>query len=97
MSDIMQQLIDERDALKAGNDRLKQELANWRDLSERVLAEKCAEDEKHCTCVIPLRAEISRLHRILEIWMYYTNRDVEWQVRKRLLDEKLINYLGEKI
>lgn len=41
-------------------DAARAELADYRDGAARVLAGQCAPDEKHCTCVPALRAELAR-------------------------------------
>jgi len=42
---------------------LEAELADWRDAAQNASGERCdpTEDEVHCACVGPLRAEITRL------------------------------------
>ena len=47
---LVETLAAERDALKA-------EVAEYREYHQRVMAEQCAPDEQHCTCVPALRAE----------------------------------------
>jgi len=41
--------------------KLAAELQDIRDSEQTILAEKCANDEKHCGCVPTLRGEIERL------------------------------------
>ena len=41
--------------------QLAAELQDIRDSEQTILAEKCANDEKHCGCVPTLRGEIERL------------------------------------
>lgn len=52
----IEQLVDENAALRA-------ELEDYRETYRRVLAEACAPDERHCTCVPALRMEIERLQQ----------------------------------
>jgi len=46
--------------------RLREELAEWKGYSKRVLAEGCAPDEVHCTCVPALRARLEQADRLAE-------------------------------
>ena len=41
--------------------RLADEVIDWREGQRRVMAENCAPDEKHCTCVPVLRKAIEEL------------------------------------
>jgi Asp-tRNA(Asn)/Glu-tRNA(Gln) amidotransferase C subunit len=45
--------------------QLVDEVADWRDTQKRIMAEDCAPDEQHCTCVPVLRREIERLRDAL--------------------------------
>ena len=51
--------------LSAGLKALE-EVEDWREGTRRVMAEECAPDEKHCTCVPTLRKEIERLKAEIE-------------------------------
>ena len=44
---------------------LTEELEDWRDNACRVLAEECAPDEMHCSCVPVLRRRIAELEAAL--------------------------------
>jgi hypothetical protein len=45
-------------------ERLREELADWREAAETAAGETCG-DEKHCTCVPLLRMEIERLRAVI--------------------------------
>lgn len=45
--------------------RSEDELQEWKDDAEIVLAEKCATDEKHCGCVVHLRRRIKELEAVV--------------------------------
>jgi hypothetical protein len=53
-----------RDCLEAASEieRLREELDDWRGSARRAADEDCG-DERHCTCVGPLRSEIERLRK----------------------------------
>ncbi len=43
--------------------RLEKELEDWRDSQRRIMSEVCPGDERHCTCVPPLRREVKALEK----------------------------------
>lgn len=49
--------------LTVDNARLRTELDDRDEAHRRVMAEQCAPDERHCTCVPALRAEVRRLQK----------------------------------
>ena len=51
----------ERDTLRAENARLTARITDYEDDHRAVVAEKCAPDERHCSCVPHLRNEVRRL------------------------------------
>lgn len=51
-------------ALCAELERLQTELADRDEMHRRVVNEQCAPDERHCSCVPTLRAEITRLRDV---------------------------------
>jgi chromosome segregation ATPase len=53
-------------AQKAEANKLRIRLADWQDTHNQIMEEKCAGDEKHCTCVPSLRVEIKRLTAEIE-------------------------------
>ena len=55
--------------LSAGLKALE-EVEDWREGTRRVMAEECAPDEKHCTCVPDLRREIERLQNLIVEWHF---------------------------
>jgi len=48
-------------ALIAEVERLRERIADFEDDFRKVTSETCAPDERHCSCVPHLRAEVSRL------------------------------------
>jgi len=42
----------------------RRQLAEWQEAGERVMAEKCPSDEKHCTCVPLLRRQLAALQDV---------------------------------
>jgi hypothetical protein len=42
-------------------DELRAKLADWQETYANIVAERCAPDEHHCTCVPALRAHIKEL------------------------------------
>lgn len=54
------------DRIKAENEQLKEELADIEDATKGAMDEKCDLDERHCTCVPLLRAEVKQLRAIVE-------------------------------
>lgn len=93
-------MITQKDAYRisgAGNgdpEEQKRAMAYWREHGTtdgfETIKEQIRRMEKE-------KKEENRIHKILDIWMHYTNRDVEGQIRQRLLDDKLINDFNEKI
>ena len=61
MQERLVRLIEGGKKIKAENERLKDELSAIAEAHKQVMSEQCAPDEKHCTCVPVLRAEINRL------------------------------------
>jgi hypothetical protein len=57
-------LINRNLALKAEIKSLKQYKADIDEAHKQVMSESCPPDEKHCTCVPILRAEIARLREV---------------------------------
>lgn len=57
---------DELNTLRAERDAARAELQLYKDDRASVLAEECAPDEQHCTCVPGLRAEIKSLQAELQ-------------------------------
>lgn len=53
-------VIAERDSLRAELDDYKRDHA-------QVMAERCASDEKHCSCVPHLRAEVEKLRAVASL------------------------------
>lgn len=47
--------------LRVECDRLRAEVADWRETQRSVIEEKCPTDEVHCTCVPMLRKELAEL------------------------------------
>ena len=52
--------------LEAEVARLTADLNDRDEAHRRILAEECAPDERHCSCVPALRAEVARLRAALE-------------------------------
>lgn len=46
---------------------LAEELLDFKQSAERVLSETCPSDERHCGCVVYLRAEIERLRKVIDL------------------------------
>lgn len=44
---------------------LKERLAEYDETYRRILAEECAPDEQHCTCVPALRMRIAEAERVI--------------------------------
>lgn len=53
----------DQEAWKEQAERAQARLDEYEETARRILAEDCAPDEKHCTCVPALRAEIERLKK----------------------------------
>jgi len=51
----------EAGALVAEVERLRERIADFEDDFRKVTSETCAPDERHCSCVPHLRAEVERL------------------------------------
>ena len=60
MLEMQQQCIDQR--LRA--DRLQETLDDWQETHRQIMAEECAGDEIHCTCVPNLRRRIVELEKV---------------------------------
>lgn len=59
---------DQISMLKGENERLTKYIEDYEDDTRKVLADECAPDEKHCTCVPVLRAENERLkNKLMDI------------------------------
>lgn len=63
---------------KAEAERLCAELADWKDSHAAVMAEKCAPDERHCSCVPNLRRELAEAVGLLR-----RMRDSLWAVDRQ--------------
>ena len=48
------------------NADLQEKLDEYTEVFNRVIAEQCAPDERHCTCVPSLRMEINTLREIIK-------------------------------
>lgn len=59
--DTLPEWLTERTCLLNDIDALKARVADWEEERARILAEECAPDEKHCTCVPVLRARVAEL------------------------------------
>jgi len=70
-------------------DELRAKLADWQETYARIVAERCAPDEHHCTCVPALRAEIAWLETARE-------KATMHLVRASKLDAALQFYAGRK-
>jgi hypothetical protein len=55
------QLVVQRDEARAEVERLRERVRDYEDDAKTVLADRCALDERHCSCVPHLRQEVERL------------------------------------
>ena len=76
-------LTDQISMLKGENERLTKYIEDYEDDTRKVLADECAPDEKHCTCVPVLRDIIAALKReigtLKEIKRKYREEAVEYR------------------
>ena len=62
---------------EAERDELKGKLADWQETHNNIIAERCAPDEVHCTCVPSLRKRIQELEaKLAEAETRWHNRPV---------------------
>jgi len=65
LADAAPDLLADRATMAGEIERLQARLSDCEDDARRVLADECAPDEAHCSCVPHLRREIERLRSLL--------------------------------
>lgn len=60
-------------ALQDENEEQRTKLADIDEYHRRVMAERCVDDERHCTCVPVFRAEVKRLRAVLAQYVNHDN------------------------
>jgi len=83
--------------LEAEVEQLRTYEADWRGSVSRIMAESCASNEVHCTCVPVLRKEVERLNKEILNWSELCTCEATDHKRELAEYRAIITKLGRRL